>query len=208
MNKAQYLRRLEYLLSDLPEDERREAMEYYVEYFEEAGPEREAEVVKELGTPETVAETIHRELADKGVIDYKPGKKQKKERNGWQIAFIVLVCVLAAPVVIPIAFALLAVVAAILACIVAAIVGIVAAVIGVVAAFFCVAVVLFIVGISNMSLPFVGILLIGISFISAGLFLLCGWGLVKLCAVFVPWVIRGCIHLIGMPFRGKEAHKA
>ena len=55
MNKDQYLRKLEYLLSDLPEEERREAMEYYVEYFEEAGPEREAEVMRELGTPETVA---------------------------------------------------------------------------------------------------------------------------------------------------------
>lgn len=46
MNKDQYLRKLEYLLSDLPEEERREAMEYYVEYFEEAGPEREAEVMR------------------------------------------------------------------------------------------------------------------------------------------------------------------
>ena len=65
MNKDQYLRKLEYLLSDLPEEERREAMEYYVEYFEEAGPEREAEVMRELGTPETVA-LSGREEAEKG----------------------------------------------------------------------------------------------------------------------------------------------
>ena len=78
MNKDQYLRKLEYLLSDLPEEERREAMEYYVEYFEEAGPEREAEVMRELGTPETVAETIHKELADKGIVPYRAEKKQKK----------------------------------------------------------------------------------------------------------------------------------
>ena len=91
MNKDQYLRKLEYLLSDLPEEERREAMEYYVEYFEEAGPEREAEVMRELGTPETVAETIHKELADKGIVPYRAEKKQKKERNGWQIDFLDLI---------------------------------------------------------------------------------------------------------------------
>lgn len=81
MNKDQYLRKLEYLLSDLPEEERREAMEYYVEYFEEAGPEREAEVMRELGTPETVAETIHKELADKGIVPYRAEKKQKRKET-------------------------------------------------------------------------------------------------------------------------------
>lgn len=208
MNKDQYLRKLEYLLSDLPEEERREAMEYYVEYFEEAGPEREAEVIRELGTPETVAETIHKELADKGIVPYRVEKKQKKERNGWQIAFIVLVCVLVSPVVIPLAIALFAVVIAVLACVVALIVSAVVLVVSIVAAFLVAAILLFVVGISNMGLPLVGLMMIGSSFLCAGLFLLCGWGLIKLCAVVVPEVIKGCIHLIGMPFRGKEAHKA
>ena len=175
MNKDQYLRKLEYLLSDLPEEERREAMEYYVEYFEEAGPEREAEVMRELGTPETVAETIHKELADKGIVPYRAEKKQKKERNGWQIAFIVLVCVLVSPVVIPLAIALFGVVIAVLACVVALIVSAVVLVVSIVAAFLVAAILLFVVGISNMGLPLVGLMMIGISFLCAGLFLLCGW---------------------------------
>ena len=81
MNKDQYLRKLEYLLSDLPEEERREAMEYYVEYFEEAGPEREAEVMRELGTPETVAETIHKELADKGIVPFGQRRSRKRKET-------------------------------------------------------------------------------------------------------------------------------
>ena len=149
MNKDQYLRKLEYLLSDLPEEERREAMEYYVEYFEEAGPEREAEVMRELGTPETVAETIHKELADKGIVPYRAEKKQKKERNGWQIAFIVLVCVLVSPVVIPLAIALFGVVIAVLACVVALIVSAVVLVVSIVAAFLVAAILLFIVEIGR-----------------------------------------------------------
>ena len=55
MNKNEFLKQLDQLLSDFPEEERREAMEYYVEYFDEAGPEKEDEVLKELGSPQEVA---------------------------------------------------------------------------------------------------------------------------------------------------------
>ncbi len=58
MTKYEYLAKLEQLLSSLPEQERRDAMNYYEEYFVSAGPEKEAEAIRELGTPEEAARKI------------------------------------------------------------------------------------------------------------------------------------------------------
>ena len=52
MDKITYLAELaEGLARWVPERERQNILRYYAEYFEEAGPEREAEVVAELGDP-------------------------------------------------------------------------------------------------------------------------------------------------------------
>lgn len=55
MNKDYFLRELEYLLMDLSEEERESALEYYRDYFEEAGEAREAEMAARLGSPAKVA---------------------------------------------------------------------------------------------------------------------------------------------------------
>lgn len=62
MNQEKFLNELERLLSDIPEDERREAMEYYRCYFEDAGVENEESVLAELVSPEKVARTIKADL--------------------------------------------------------------------------------------------------------------------------------------------------
>ena len=59
MSKQEFLYHLETLLMDLPREEREDALDYYEQYFEAAGPEREAEVIRELGSPERVSEMIH-----------------------------------------------------------------------------------------------------------------------------------------------------
>ena len=52
MDKLTYLAELaEGLARWVPERERQDILRYYAEYFEEAGPEREADVVRELGDP-------------------------------------------------------------------------------------------------------------------------------------------------------------
>ena len=38
MNKESFLKELSFLLSDLEEDEKKEALQYYQDYFDEAGP--------------------------------------------------------------------------------------------------------------------------------------------------------------------------
>lgn len=62
MNQETFLNQLEGLLSDIPEDERREALEYYRCYFEDAGIENEESVLAELVSPERVAQTIKADL--------------------------------------------------------------------------------------------------------------------------------------------------
>ena len=52
MDKLTYLAELaEGLARWVPERERQDILRYYAEYFEEAGPDREAEVIQELGDP-------------------------------------------------------------------------------------------------------------------------------------------------------------
>lgn len=63
MNKDQFLKRLSELLDRLSPEERRDAIRYYVEYFDEAGPENETRILLELGSPEEAAAAI---LADYG----------------------------------------------------------------------------------------------------------------------------------------------
>lgn len=62
MDRAQFMKQLERLLSDISEAERQEALAYYNSYFDEAGPENEASVIRELGSPGKVAAIIKADL--------------------------------------------------------------------------------------------------------------------------------------------------
>ena len=58
MNRQEFFRRLEYLLRGIPENERMDALAYYNDYFDDAGVENEQQVIRELGSPEAVAQMI------------------------------------------------------------------------------------------------------------------------------------------------------
>lgn len=59
MTREQYLFLLRAeLTGELPEEELEEILRYYTEYFEEAGPERERDVMIELGSPQRLAGKI------------------------------------------------------------------------------------------------------------------------------------------------------
>lgn len=64
MDRAQFMQQLERLLSDISEAERQEALDYYESYFDDAGPENEAEVIRELGSPGKVAAIIQADLKE------------------------------------------------------------------------------------------------------------------------------------------------
>lgn len=58
MNKQTYLAKLAQLLAPLPEQERQDALNYYEEYFDAAGPEVEDATAAELGDPADAARKI------------------------------------------------------------------------------------------------------------------------------------------------------
>ena len=64
MNRAQFMEQLEKLLSDISEEERQEALDYYESYFDDAGEDQEANVIRELGSPGKVAAIIKADLRE------------------------------------------------------------------------------------------------------------------------------------------------
>lgn len=66
MNRAEFMRRLAELLGDVAPTEREEAIQYYNDYFDDAGEENESGVIASLGTPEELARTIKAGLNDGG----------------------------------------------------------------------------------------------------------------------------------------------
>lgn len=66
MNRAEFMRSLAELLADVPLSEREEALQYYNDYFDDAGEENEQSVIASLGTPQQLAGTIKAGLADGG----------------------------------------------------------------------------------------------------------------------------------------------
>ena len=71
MNKNLFLDELHRLLSDLPPEERNQAIKYYEDYFEDAGPENEQAILKELGSPQELADQIKTTTQDD--IEYGQG---------------------------------------------------------------------------------------------------------------------------------------
>ena len=64
MSRWEFMRQLEELLSDIAPAEREEALQYYNDYFNDAGRENEQEVISALGTPEQVAQIVKDGLFD------------------------------------------------------------------------------------------------------------------------------------------------
>ena len=58
MSRWEFMRQLEELLSDIAPAEREEALQYYNDYFNDAGRENEQEVIASLGTPVQVAQIV------------------------------------------------------------------------------------------------------------------------------------------------------
>ena len=66
MTRTAFLAALEQLLAPLPEAERKDALSYYEDYLDAAGPENEARAIAELGSPEEVARKILDEQSPQG----------------------------------------------------------------------------------------------------------------------------------------------
>lgn len=66
MNRIEFMGQLEGLLQNISATEREEALQYYNDYFNDAGSENEQNVIDELGSPMKVAENIKGGLYNNG----------------------------------------------------------------------------------------------------------------------------------------------
>ena len=78
MYKVIFLRDLRRFLADMPEEEREQALTYYEDYFEDAGPDNEQKVIQELGSPIDVAKQI--KSTNQENIAYGQGNDFQKDR--------------------------------------------------------------------------------------------------------------------------------
>ena len=218
MTKEQFLFQLEQKLLDIPEDERAEAMEYYRDYFNDAGPENEEQVIAELGSPDKVAASIKEGLRagreDAGTIGQPPqtrgaaqsyseaskNRKQTDSRSKWIL--IILVAIFTFPFWIGVVGAIFGVLVAVVATIFGLLVASVAlAAVGIVAGLIC-----FIVGIVRF---FTGGLVSGLMTVSAGLLLfamgcLCTAALIFVLGQVIPWMLRGISNLLHNGFHRRK----
>ena len=91
MNKEEYLTRLQYCISQLPPVEAQNTMQYYREYFDDAGEENFASVMAELGTPEQLAAKI---CSSYGINYQQP----VNENNTSKAVIIAIIAVLTCPI--------------------------------------------------------------------------------------------------------------
>lgn len=96
MDKITYLAQLaEGLARWVPERERQEILRYYAEYFQEAGEDREAEVVAELGDPWALSSRLAVEggyVSQEGANAWRPRQTRRKV---WPVVTVAVVAVVA-----------------------------------------------------------------------------------------------------------------
>ena len=115
MNRVEFMKELERLLWDIPEHDRLDAIAYYNDYFDEAGVEHEADVLRELGSPARVASIIKADLnttgneqaeyTENGYSDGRRGVNPntpatRKERKQLPIALVIVLLVFASPLLL------------------------------------------------------------------------------------------------------------
>ena len=214
MNRIEFMTELAALLQDVPVEERKEAMQYYNDYFDDAG-EEEKDVVKELGSPAKVAENIKKDLGIQTEIssggaqntgaNYTGAQDARAQNNGtqnvgtqnvgtqeqsnhiWKIVLIVLVVIFGLPLLLGIGGGVLGLLAGIIATVFAVILTAVLVVItGVLA---IVAGVTFLI-----TEPAVGLALIGGGLIAGVCGVIASVLLVKLCMIALPaagrWITK------------------
>lgn len=227
MNKAMFMSRLRELLADITEAEREEALNYYEDYFDDAGEENEESVIEALGSPERVAATIkeglndntgsdgefsengytsgndrnREEVAARTLSSEERGFGKKKGLSSGTLVLILILCLFALPILGPLTIGVLSAVFGILCAIGAVLFSL--AIVGI--ALVVAGIALFVCGfITLFESPVVGILLMGGALVLAGIGVLITilgiWLLVKV----IPPIVRGIVNLCRKPFQRKK----
>lgn len=207
MNKKEFLKQLEQLLLDIPESERREAVEYYENYFEDAGPEMEQKIIEELGSPQEVAASIKKNLfgeEEDFVKRENPGRPyQTQENKTTRNLLITVIVILTFPIWIGIAGAAFGLLEGGIACIFAiAVTGIV-----LVGVFLVVGIILAVIGIANLftGFPAGGLVLLAVGMFLLAIAVLGTAAIVWFTGRVLPWTIRAIVRLCKKPFQKRGA---
>lgn len=233
MDRKEFMKKLEMLLSDIPEKERKDALLYYEEYLDDAGTDNEQEALKSLGTPEKIAAGIRSCFGPSSASQstqqnrnyhqpngenpyngnpYKgnpnnagPGREgsgaRGKQRSTGEIILLVLLCVIALPVLIPVGIGVMAVVFALLT----ALVVLLAALL--ITGFAVLAVGLILVGVAVVKLfaaPAAAIYLFGGGLVCTGIGLAMSILMIWLAVKVIPLACQGFVNLCRWPFRRRN----
>lgn len=238
MSRFDFMRKLEGLLSDIPIEERNEALKYYNDYFDDAGVDKENNIISELGSPERIASIIKADLhaeggnsqnrgffTEKGYEDtfyeetkyelVKSGVEREEESNkststsnntgntssnNNKLALIILLCIFAIPVGIPLLIAFVSIVFSIVVTVFAllfgfGIAGIVMVPLGIAMIF---------IGIVNIGIPFMGLAHCGAGLLILGLGILFVMLSLWLSKTLFPAIIKGIVYIIRLPFQNRS----
>ncbi len=221
MNREDFLMRLSSLLQDVSEAEREEALQYYEDYFDDAGKDKEEEIIDSLGSPAEVAKNIKKELfgieteeeigtEDRKLTKYGSQAKREEEQKKatlptWVWVLIVISLILLSPGIIGSVGTVIAVICALVVAWFSLIFGF-----GMAAVVLLVVMVgLFIVGFAGVTVSPMGTVgLIGGGLICGGIGILFLMLTVAMAGAATPAIWRGLVKLckwIGSLFIRKKA---
>ncbi|MBR3808099.1 MAG: DUF1700 domain-containing protein [Lachnospiraceae bacterium] len=215
MTRQEYMHRLALALADVPQSEKDEALQYYNDYFDDAGAENEQEVMRSLGAPEKLAESIraeffsgksgqeHTTYQDSYAETTGDSEKSNKLSSG-MIALIVVLAILASPLLIAVAATLFGIIVSILAVLFS--IGVTVFALIVVMVCLVIACILLAIPLASVS-PFGTIIVAGVGLMSAGICIFLVMAVVWLFGTAIPWLIRGCINLVKRLFSKKGGRK-
>ena len=228
MNRVEFMQQLERLLWDIPESDRLDAIAYYNDYFDEAGPENEAQVIRELGSPGKVAAIIKADLSASGNVEAEytehgyedgreglnkntPARKEKgyqapKQKRNIPIALIIILLVFASPVLVGVGGGILGGLVGVLAALVAIIFAVVACGVAfIIGGFACI-----VVGIARViTSPVEGLVVIGVGAIMFALGILLTILFIWCVFKWLPALFRWFVDLIQKLFnRGERRSRA
>lgn len=252
MSRFDFMRKLEDLLSDIPFEERNEALKYYNDYFDDAGVNNEDNIISELGSPERIAGIIKADLhsegdnsqsrgffTEKGYEDtvyeetkyevVKPSERKQEKSTNYtstgsastgsagnnsntsnntnttstnnnKLAIIILLCLFAIPVGIPLLITFVSIVFSIIVTVFALLFGF--GIAGIVMVPVGIAITIF--GIVNIGIPFMGLLNCGAGLLVLGLGILFVMLSVWLSKTLLPAIIKGMVYIFRLPFQNRS----
>ena len=182
------------VLGVMSPQERQEELPFYDEYFHDAGPEKEQEVLKELGSPMQVAAKI------KGGLDVT--EKPPKKHSVWKTIGLVFLLICASPLLIAFASVILSLLIAWFLVLISLIAAFGAA------ALTCIlcGIAFVVMGFTCMfSFPYVCLIMAGSGLICTGIGILFMMLTVWLCGYALPGCCRGIAWLWRKIFEKKQA---